>query len=407
VATGASVLDAPRRGLATAATRRRASRRTSALDLLLLGALVATVAVIFVLVHRELVIQSDAAYTRVSGFPGSTHPGSEAFTYSFGPFSAVLLGSVALTMLRHRIAAFGIFILGAMTPLAQAALRVLPTDRGVGFRVAPSSLGIAWTSGYLHPGLGRLWRGFGIDYGLALLPAVAIAVWTLESDVRTGHPRPVAALAARVRMPTRSEAAGITGSFFLFWLFLHTWELRETLSNYGTSKIGADVVAFLPFFVFGIVLARGSRWRFLALAAIPILWSTQWIPTVIAGAGHGPSMNDVHDALPFVAVVVAGALWRPIASVVEGERTRSWVLVVALNALNIADVLFTKAALHSGQAVEANPFAAWIGPGVKLVGVGLASALLARFRPRALIWLVLIFGALIAWHLSGLILDMA
>jgi hypothetical protein len=42
---------------------------------------------------------------------------------------------------------------------------------------------------------------------------------------------------------------------------------------------------------------------------------------------------------------------------------------------------------------------------VKLIGVGLAAALLARFRPRALIWLVLVFGALIAWHLSGLVLD--
>ena len=105
-------------------------------------------------------------------------------------------------------------------------------------------------------------------------------------------------------------------------------------------------------------------------SAIPILWSTQWIPNILAGDVHGPSMNDVHDALPFVAVVAAGALWRPIASLVDVDRTRPWVLVAALNALNVADVLFTRAALHSGQAVEANPFAAWMGPGVKLIGVG-------------------------------------
>jgi hypothetical protein len=81
------------------------------------------------------------------------------------------------------------------------------------------------------------------------------------------------------------------------------------------------------------------------------------------------------------------------------------VLVVALNLLNIADLVLTRIALHSGQAVEANPFAAWIGPGVKLVGVGIASALVARFRPRAVIWLVIAFAAVIVWHLSGVVLD--
>ena len=90
---------------------------------------------------------------------------------------------------------------------------------------------------------------------------------------------------------------------------------------------------------------------------------------------------------------------------VDRETATTWVLVVALNVLNLADVLFTRIAVHSGQAVEANPFAAWIGPGVKLAGVGVASALLARFRPRALVWLVVVFAALMAWHLSGLILD--
>ena len=173
------------------------------------------------------------------------------------------------------------------------------------------------------------------------------------------------------------EAAGLATSLFLYWLFLHTWELRETLQNNGSSPTGTDLVAFLPFFLFGAVLARGTRRRYVALAAIPILWSTPWIPLLLVGELHGPSTSDVHDALPFVAVVAAGALWHPIANVVNGERTRAWVLVAALNACNVADVLFTRAAVHSGQAVEANPFAAWIGPGVKVIGVGVASALLA------------------------------
>ena len=82
-------------------------------------------------------------------------------------------------------------------------------------------------------------------------------------------------------------------------------------------------------------------------------------------------------------------------------------LAVTLNLLNLADALFTSAAVHSGQAVEANPFAAWIGPGAKVIGVGVASVLLARFRPRALPWLVLALAIVVAWHLSGLALDTA
>ena len=81
--------------------------------------------------------------------------------------------------------------------------------------------------------------------------------------------------------------------------------MRETLRGGGTAGNRTDLVAFFPFFVLGLVLARGSRWRFVALAAVPILWSTTWIPSLLAGDAHGPAWNDVHDAFPFVAVVVA------------------------------------------------------------------------------------------------------
>jgi hypothetical protein len=138
---------------------------------------------------------------------------------------------------------------------------------------------------------------------------------------------------------------------------------------------------------------------------VPILWATTWVPHILVGDSRGLDGSELHNALPFLAVVAAGALWHPIASVLNGERTQPWVLVTALNVLNVLDVVFTSIALHSGQAVEANPLAAWIGPGVKLVGVAIASTLVARFRPRALIWLVVEFAAVIVWHISGAVLD--
>jgi hypothetical protein len=206
-------------------------------------------------------------------------------------------------------------------------------------------------------------------------------------------------------MPTRSEAAGLACSVFLFWVVLHTWELREALRGSPGLAIGTDLVAFLPFFLLGVALARGPHWRWLAVGGIPILWATTWVPHLLVGDARGLDRSELHNALPFLAAVAAGALWHPIASVIDGERAQPWVLVVVLNLLNITDLVLTRIALHSGQAVEANPFAAWIGPGVKLVGVGIASALVARCRPRAVIWLVIAFAAVIVWHLSGVVLD--
>ena len=364
---------------------------------MLLGALVATVALVFGLIQRALSIDSAAALARAIPYAVTNHPGRDAIEFSFGPFLAVLVGSMGLAALRHRVAAFSIFVLVAITPLVQSALGVLPADRSVFSRIAPNPLGAFWGPLNARPQLGQLWRATAIDYGLALLPAIAIAAWTMQAGARASW---------HVRRPTRAEVAGLGCSAFLFWLVLHTWELRQTLGGNGASPTNTDLVAFLPFFLLGAVLARDGRGRFVPLAGVPILWSTAWIPTLLAGGAlAGPTGNDLHEALPYLAVVATGALWAPIASFIDGERARGWVLVVALNALNVADVLFTRAAVHSGLAVEANPFASWIGPGLKLAGVGVASALVARYRPRALVWLVVVFGALIAWHLSGLVLD--
>jgi hypothetical protein len=370
--------------------------RSWPLEALLLVLLAAATALIYCAIHRRLAIDANVAFARLHPFGALTHPGRDSVVFSLGPFLAVLSGSIVLAALRHRFAAFGIFALTAFTTVSQSVLGVLPADRGFSSRVGPNPLGGFWTNANTRPEIGQLWRGFAIDYSLALLPAIAIVVWTLHAEPRTR---------IRVRVPTRSEAAGLACSVFLFWLALHTWELREALRDAPGLSIGTDVVAYFPFFLLGIALARGPHWRFLAAAGVPILWATTWIPLLLVGDSRSLDMSELHDALPYLAVVTAGLLWHPIASVIDGERAQPWVLVVALNLLNIADLVLTRIALHSGQAVEANPFAAWIGPGVKLVGVGIASALVARFRPRAVIWLVIAFAAVIVWHLSGVVLD--
>jgi hypothetical protein len=395
VVTHAPDLVAPRGGVARVSSP---SSRSWLLEAVLLGFLVAATAIVYASIHRRLAIDANVAYARLGPYAASIHPARDSIIFTFGPFLAAVLGSTVLAALRHRIAAFGVFALTACTPLMQSVLGVLPADRGFYASVGPNPLGGNWTSGVSRPALGQLWRACAIDYSLALLPAVAIVAWSLHGEPR-GR--------TRLRLPTTSEATGVACSTFLFWLALHTWELRETLRGSIAPGTGTDLVAFLPFFLLGAVLARGSRWRFVALAGVPILWATTWIPHLLVGDRHGFDPSDGHNVLPFVAVVAAGALWHPIASVLRTETSRPWVLVGVLNALNLADVAFTSVALRSGQAVEANPVAAWIGPGAKIAAVGVASVLLARFRPRALVWLVLALAAVVAWHVSGLVLDAA
>jgi len=389
-------------GVITAASKRssRSSRsaRSALIDLGLLGSLAATTALIYAALQRRLAVDANDAYVRLNPLFGLNHPGREAVIFSLGPFLAVLFGSLVLAGLRHRIAAFAIFGLLALTTVTQSLLGVLPTDGGIFSRVGPNPLGPYWTTGFFRPTVGQLGRATAIDYSLALLPAVALVAWTVHAESRTR---------IRLRLPTRSEALGLVGSVFFFWLVLHTWELREAIQASPGPGIGTDLVAFFPFFLLGLAVTRGPRWRLLAAIGVPILWATTWVPHVVVGDVAGLERSELHAAIPFIAVVSAGLLSHPIASLPDRELTRPWVLVVALNLLNVADLVFTRIALHSGQAVEANPFAAWIGPGVKLVCVAVASTLVARFRPRALIWLVIVFAAVIVWHLSGVVLDTA
>jgi hypothetical protein len=375
--------------------------RSRLVDAALLGALAAATALVFAGLQRRLAIRANDAYASLDPRFALNHPGREAVIYSLGPFLAVLTGSIVLAGLRHRVAAFAILASTAFTTITQSLLGVLPADRGLFSRVGPTPLGPYWTNGFSRPDLTQLWRATAIDYSLAFLPAVALVAWTMSAETKAGESR----ARIRPRLPTRSEAAGLACSACFFWLVLHTWELREALQGSPGPGIGTDLVAFLPFFLLGVALSRGPRWRLLAAAGVPILWATTWATHILIGDVAGLERSEVHAALPFVGVVAAGLLWRPIASFTDRELTRPWLLVLALNVLNVADLVFTRIALHSGQAVEANPFAAWIGPGVKLVGVGIASILVARFRPRALIWLVMVFAAVIVWHLSGVVLD--
>ena len=120
---------------------------------------------------------------------------------------------MVLAALGHRFAALAVFALTALTPVTQSVLGVLPADRSIFFRVGPNPLGAFWTTGLRAPGAGELWRASLTDYGLALLPAIAIIAWTFSDRPRSwsraaGRPAPKPP-GSRLGVPVLARAAHV------------------------------------------------------------------------------------------------------------------------------------------------------------------------------------------------------
>ena len=110
----------------------------------------------------------------------------------------------------------------------------------------------------------------------------------------------------------------------------------------------------------------------------------------------------------------AGVLQRTLVGLREHPRTL-WVLLAAVNVLNLTDFTLTLNALAHGVK-EANPFMGFLfdlspaSAGVfKVLGVLLASLLvwqLKRYRKALLaaVGMLLVFGGVFAWHMCGLAL---
>lgn len=76
---------------------------------------------------------------------------------------------------------------------------------------------------------------------------------------------------------------------------------------------------------------------------------------------------------------------------------RALFLLAAVNILNVADATLTDLAVRAGSATELNPVASAIGTPGKLALVGVASFLLYRIRPRALLWPTLALALVVAY----------
>jgi hypothetical protein len=111
------------------------------------------------------------------------------------------------------------------------------------------------------------------------------------------------------------------------------------------------------------------------------------------------------DPLPLVVCALVVSVWDRLADAARMVVRRPMWLLVAVNVLNLADALLTQFAVRAGAAVELNPVVRTIGLPAKLALVGLLSWFLYRRRPAALVVPAAILLVVLAYHLSGLVID--
>jgi len=259
----------------------------------------------------------------------------------------------------------------------------------------PATLGPGWIDPFAlsmrTPHLAIVvWLGAAMDLGLALLPATALALRPRASG--SEHP---AAVEPMVR------AAALALCLFALWL-----ALSARATAFDARFPWADVPTMLPLFLFGLLLgaSRPARPWLWTLAVVPVLVVTSW-PDALLNYSGVPVRTTVAKSLPWVAVTLLGAAPQPLGKALRWLRDRPVLLLIAVNALNVADAILTFAEVHRGGVVEANPVINVIGLPAKIVLVGAFSVVLARRRPRALVWPALILVGVLGWHLAGLYLN--
>ena len=109
--------------------------------------------------------------------------------------------------------------------------------------------------------------------------------------------------------------------------------------------------------------------------------------------------------MPLLICAVTVSLWDRLGSGLSAAAHHPVWLLVAVNALNVADAALTQFAVRAGAAVELNPVVRFIGLPAKLVLVGLLSWFLYRRRPATLLIPAAVLLVVFAYHVSGLVID--
>ena len=141
------------------------------------------------------------------------------------------------------------------------------------------------------------------------------------------------------------------------------------------------------------------------------LGSLLWVVIPLPGGESNPvsvwgqTSGLFLDGLPVVGCALIASLWDRLADAMRWTIARPMSLLVTVNVLNLADAVLTRFAVSTGSAVELNPVVRLIGLPAKLILVGVLSWLLYRRRPATLLFPAAVLLVVLAYHLSGLVID--
>jgi hypothetical protein len=151
-----------------------------------------------------------------------------------------------------------------------------------------------------------------------------------------------------------------------------------------------------------------------AITVTPPFTRHVWVAAVTTGiAILGAAAASHAGPLGYApaGLILGVALFRPttgfVCEAIHEAQVRPIGALILLNGLNVLDMIMTDAAIGMGVGRELNPLVIAMGPFPKLVLVGICSGLLMWRRPTALVWPTLVFLALTAYHLTGLLGNLA
>ena len=259
----------------------------------------------------------------------------------------------------------------------------------------PRPIGLEWwrigcfTESCVPPWFAHPWVGPMVDLALVLVPG-----WFMSRNV---EPR---AWPRDATPATWAAVVGVVGC-----LGVVVWSVGVI------TQRSVDAAAFASAASVGLLLGVARPWWPWMPAAFGVVVSGGSV--VLVGAfmrmseSSGWSNADfaLQVALPVVVIAVVATLWEPLARVGARLQAKPLQLLIAVNALNVADAVLTAIAVNAGAASEANPVVRTLGLPGKIALVGLVTWLLYKRRPSALVWPAAALLAVVAYHVAGALVN--
>ena len=293
-------------------------------------------------------------------------------------YLALLIGAVTLLLRGWRRAyVVPIALIALLTP-APGALPLLRHTLGT-WPGLGSLLGLS-----ADLTVAALWAAGVVDLVMLLLPAKVLSAKALSAR---GAPQPT----PRFLQLIATRGIGVGAAALVI--------ASLAIANAGTNLTPSSMLLRLaPLFLLGGML-RLDRQITVVMAAVVLLLSFD--------PGNPTLTGTTFRALPLFVSAMVGASASWIDRLIDRIGDSTAGLLVAVNLLNILDVVLTRVSIGRVGASELNPVVQQVGVLAKLGVVAVASVLVARLRPRLLIVAVVAFILLIVWQVAGLVSSAA